>query len=90
MKNPHGRVISLPWGIFVRRPSGGGRIRTDDLEVMSLASYRAAPPRDMLYGLAALMPALIINSDSVPQGNESSASRQNPRNHFEEPGFDAF
>ena len=25
--------------------SGGGRIRTDDLEVMSLASYRAAPPR---------------------------------------------
>lgn len=26
--------------------SGGGRIRTDDLEVMSLASYLAAPPRD--------------------------------------------
>jgi hypothetical protein len=28
--------------------SGGDRIRTCDLEVMSLASYRAAPPRDML------------------------------------------
>ena len=28
--------------------SGGGRIRTDDLEVMSLASYRAAPPRVIL------------------------------------------
>jgi hypothetical protein len=27
--------------------SGGGRIRTDDLEVMSLASYLAAPPRDV-------------------------------------------
>ncbi len=27
------------------RLSGGGRIRTDDLEVMSLASYLAAPPR---------------------------------------------
>ena len=26
--------------------SGGDRIRTCDLEVMSLASYRAAPPRD--------------------------------------------
>ncbi len=28
-------------------PSGGDRIRTCDLEVMSLASYRAAPPRDV-------------------------------------------
>ena len=28
------------------RLNGGGRIRTCDLEVMSLASYRAAPPRD--------------------------------------------
>ena len=27
--------------------SCGGRIRTYDLEVMSLASYRAAPPRDV-------------------------------------------
>ena len=26
--------------------NGGGRIRTCGLEVMSLASYRAAPPRD--------------------------------------------
>ncbi len=26
-------------------PNGGDRIRTCDLEVMSLASYRAAPPR---------------------------------------------
>ena len=30
------------------RRSCGGRIRTYDLEVMSLASYRAAPPRDEL------------------------------------------
>ena len=30
------------------RPSCGDRIRTCDLEVMSLASYRAAPPRDTL------------------------------------------
>ncbi len=30
-----------------RKVSGGDRIRTCDLEVMSLASYRAAPPRDM-------------------------------------------
>ena len=29
----------------VGRLSGGDRIRTCDLEVMSLASYRAAPPR---------------------------------------------
>jgi len=27
----------------------GGVIRTCDLEVMSLASYRAAPPRDMTF-----------------------------------------
>ncbi len=38
-KTPRSR-ISLPWGF-----SGAGRIRTCDLEVMSLASYRAAPPR---------------------------------------------
>ena len=31
-----------------RKESCGDRIRTCDLEVMSLASYRAAPPRDML------------------------------------------
>ena len=37
---------NLPTG--VGRLSGGDRIRTCDLEVMSLASYRAAPPRDML------------------------------------------
>ena len=36
---------NLPTG--VGRLSGGDRIRTCDLEVMSLASYRAAPPRDM-------------------------------------------
>ncbi len=30
---------------ITRKKSGGGRIRTDDLEVMSLASYLAAPPR---------------------------------------------
>ena len=35
---------NLPTG--VGRLSGGDRIRTCDLEVMSLASYRAAPPRD--------------------------------------------
>ena len=40
---------NLPTG--VGRLSGGDRIRTCDLEVMSLASYRAAPPRDMLYCL---------------------------------------
>ena len=34
---------------FLATPhNGGDRIRTCDLEVMSLASYRAAPPRDML------------------------------------------
>ena len=38
-KTPRSR-ISLPWG-----SSGADRIRTCDLEVMSLASYRAAPPR---------------------------------------------
>ena len=27
------------------KTSSAGQIRTDDLEVMSLASYRAAPPR---------------------------------------------
>ena len=32
-----------------REESGGDRIRTCDLEVMSLASYRAAPPRDMFF-----------------------------------------
>lgn len=35
-----GERCSFLWG-----SSGGGRIRTDDLEVMSLASYQAAPPR---------------------------------------------
>ena len=39
-KNPRPRCRDR--GIAV---SGGGRIRTDDLEVMSLASYLAAPPR---------------------------------------------
>ena len=37
-----------------REVSGGDRIRTCDLEVMSLASYRAAPPRDMFYYLIRL------------------------------------
>ena len=35
-----------------RDTSGGDRIRTCDLEVMSLASYRTAPPRVMFGGLA--------------------------------------
>lgn len=30
---------------FAKHQNGGDRIRTCDLEVMSLASYRAAPPR---------------------------------------------
>jgi hypothetical protein len=34
-------------------PNGGGRIRTCDLEVMSLASYRAAPPRVRVLGMPA-------------------------------------
>jgi hypothetical protein len=37
--------------------SGGGRIRTDDLEVMSLASYLAAPPRVRSAILALAPPA---------------------------------
>ncbi len=40
-KTPRSRA-SLPWG-----SSGGDRIRTCDLEVMSLASYQTAPPRVM-------------------------------------------
>jgi hypothetical protein len=36
--------------------SGGDRIRTCDLEVMSLASYRAAPPRVIDVGGAGLLP----------------------------------
>ena len=39
-KTPGSRISRL------RGLSGGDRIRTCDLEVMSLASYRAAPPRD--------------------------------------------
>ena len=38
-KTPGSRISRL------RGSSGAGRIRTCDLEVMSLASYRAAPPR---------------------------------------------
>ena len=34
---------------YQNRLDGGDRIRTCDLEVMSLASYRAAPPRDMFF-----------------------------------------
>ena len=45
IKNPTVALFRYRGAFFVRRPSGGGRIRTDDLEVMSLASYRAAPPR---------------------------------------------
>ena len=40
----------------VGRLSGGDRIRTCDLEVMSLASYRAAPPRVIVVGRPGLLP----------------------------------
>ena len=43
--NADRRRVSETLGLAVFRKSGGGRIRTCDLEVMSLASYRAAPPR---------------------------------------------
>ena len=40
------KSLQSPEGSVGRKSaSSGGRIRTDDLEVMSLASYRAAPPR---------------------------------------------
>ena len=40
------KSLQSPEGSVGRKfASSGGRIRTDDLEVMSLASYRAAPPR---------------------------------------------
>jgi hypothetical protein len=39
-----GGCVRLRW--CTRVQSGGDRIRTCDLEVMSLASYLAAPPRD--------------------------------------------
>ena len=40
------KSLQSPEGSVSRKSaSSGGRIRTDDLEVMSLASYRAAPPR---------------------------------------------
>ena len=54
MKKPHGRDLSLPWG-----SSCGSRIRTDDLEVMSLASYRAAPSRGVFL---MSMPSLDVRS----------------------------
>ena len=41
--------------------SGGDRIRTCDLEVMSLASYRAAPPRDMKFSSE---DELLLSSDA--------------------------
>ena len=37
------------YAVYQNGRNGGDRIRTCDLEVMSLASYRAAPPRDMLF-----------------------------------------
>ena len=54
LSHPHGNsrltITRSPLG--TRRGaivSGGGRIRTCDLEVMSLPSYRTAPPRYVLY-----------------------------------------
>src|SRR4051812_7546529 len=48
MRYPDGKKPRKPHlgdpGVFL---NGGDRIRTCDLEVMSLASYRAAPPRVM-------------------------------------------
>ena len=44
---PGKRVFLGSCECFGKHSSSGDRIRTCDLEVMSLASYRAAPPRDM-------------------------------------------
>ena len=60
MKKPHGRVVSLPWG-----SSCGSRIRTDDLEVMSLASYRAAPSRGDLCDLFCDQPTELSGNTSL-------------------------
>ncbi len=53
-KQPPRPRLSRPGGYV----SGGDRIRTCDLEVMSLASYRTAPPRDI--GFRAAGPAHLL------------------------------
>ena len=46
-------LVSAPWSSLFATPdsSCGDRIRTCDLEVMSLASYRTAPPRVIVDGI---------------------------------------
>lgn len=41
----HNEKSHGPWKGFRDFENGGGRIRTYDLQVMSLASYLTAPPR---------------------------------------------
>ena len=49
--------------------SGGDRIRTCDLEVMSLASYLAAPPRVIFYGARRTsQPGLLLLHQGQPVG----------------------
>ena len=78
---------SLLWG-----SSGGDRIRTCDLEVMSLASYRTAPPRDVLFltrratakraaartGGPIILPAVGRNVESRGPANPSGKRRKWP------------
>gem|GEM_PF-5491488 len=49
MQNVGFCCLPLAVRFLTKQRSCGGRIRTDDLEVMSLASYRAAPPRVVLF-----------------------------------------
>jgi hypothetical protein len=44
-KNPGSAGVCVELRFLAKSSSCGDRIRTCDLEVMSLASYRAAPPR---------------------------------------------
>jgi len=44
-KNPGKTGVCEWWRLYATTRSGGDRIRTCDLEVMSLASFRTAPPR---------------------------------------------
>ena len=66
MKKPQHR-----WGSLVAAKSGGDRIRTCDLEVMSLASYLAAPPRVSCISPERAVPGRVIHyysSRAIGQG----------------------
>ena len=72
-------LVRLPWGRMSSIPgqsSCGDRIRTCDLEVMSLASYRAAPPRDGKW------PAIDASRRSRPLRPILSAPRSLERGTF--------